>query len=131
MEFLGEKVIQTIESLGRQLDPEYKFKFNISPKAYFAQYSAKDYIRVVILIGAYSLIIRPFLEKGMKWLRDRPSNTAPIPVPIDVPAWEDLDDDSCVDKMDWGRTLRKRAREQEKDREVEDDDVAELDRYLD
>lgn len=131
-----------VEFFGKQLDPDFVYEpASLSPRHYFAQYSARDYIRIVIIVGAYALIIRPLLEKGMSRLRDRATERGdgPQPIPVDLPAWQQQqqgnDDDDNDDNLDWGAKLRRRAREAQakKDREAEAEEMRDedLDKYLD
>lgn len=125
---------QTVEHLGKQLDPDFTYQPSFSPKSYFAQYTVKDYIRIVIIVGAYSLIIRPFMESTMRKLRDRANDgQGPQPIPIDPPAWQ-RDGDHEEEVLDWGAKIRKRAREAQRIKDNAEDqemDDSELDKYLD
>lgn len=126
--------VSAVEYLGKQLDPDFTYQPSFSPKSYFAKYTVKDYIRIIIIVGAYALIIRPLMEKGLRKLRDQANDGAgPQPVPIDPPAWQ-RDHEVEEAGLDWGAKIRKRAREAQKkkdevvDQEMED---SELDKYLD
>lgn len=125
-----------VEFFGKQLDPEYTYEPNFSPKNYFAQYSIQDYLRIVIYVGAYALIIRPLFEKTMRKLRDASNEgKGPQPIAIELPAWQTKDEKKEEDGLDWGAKIRRRAREAqaEKDASAADNEMedSELDKYLD
>ncbi|CCG83434.1 protein of unknown function [Taphrina deformans PYCC 5710] len=126
-----------VEFFGKQLDPDFVYEPNFSPRNYFAQYGTKDYIRVVIIVGAYALIIRPLIEKGMQKLKDRATaqGQGPQPIPVDLPAWQGKNAEAEDEDLDWGARLRRRAREAQakQDAEAEDTEMldSELDKYLD
>lgn len=125
-----------VEFFGKQLDPDYVYEPNFSPKNYLSQYGFRDYIRIIIYVGAYALIIRPLAEKGMRKLRDASNDgQGPQPIPIDLPAWQAKDAQTEATGLDWGAKIRRRAREaQEKaDADAADHEMldSELDKYLD
>lgn len=126
-----------VEFFGKQLDPDYSYEPNFSPRSYFAQYGAKDYIRIVIIVGTYGLIVRPFIEKIMKKLRDAAANKGegPQPIPVQMPAWEAKDAEEEESGLDWGAKIRRRVKEAraKADAEAEDKEMndSELDKYLD
>lgn len=126
-----------VEFFGKQLDPDFIYEPNFSPRNYFSQYGPKDYIRVVVIVGAYALIIRPLLEKGMQKLKDRATaqGSGPQPIPVDLPAWQNKNESDEDTGLDWGARLRRKAREAQakKDAEAEDNEMedSELDKYLD
>lgn len=125
-----------VEFFGKQLDADYEYQPNFSPKSYFAQYGMKDYIRIVIIVGTYGLIIRPLIEKTMKKLRDAAnSGKGPQPIPVELPAWESKDAEDEASGLDWGAKIRRRVKEAQakKDAEAEDKEMndSELDKYLD
>lgn len=133
--YLYYRWVNAVEYLGKQIDPSFTYAPSFSPRSYFAKYTVQDYIRIVIIVGAYALIIRPLMEKGMQKLRDSANNGAgPQPIAIDAPAWQQ-DDESAEVAMDWGAKIRKRAREAQaaKDAAAVDDEMkdSELDKYLD
>lgn len=130
--------VRAVEHLGQQLDPDYKFQLG-SPSNYFSQYEVKDYIRVVIMVGAYALIIRPLIEKFMNWARDRDAKsggTGAEPggaraIPVELPAWQDASDDEEVDgKLEWGKRLRKRVKAAQREAEKSVDTDAQDERDI-
>jgi hypothetical protein len=133
-DFVAGKLVAGINTLGQQLDPDFRYDLpTLSPVGYLSQYTLKDFIRVVIIIGAYALIVRPFMERSMQKLKDRAEakGQGPQPIPVEMPAWEKEHDDA----LDWGSKLRKKARQAQKEREAAhpDDELpeSELDKYLD
>lgn len=125
-----------VEFFGKQLDPDYVYEPNFSPKNYFAQYGIRDYLRIVIYVGAYALIIRPLAEKVMRKLRDASNEgKGPQPIPIELPAWQSRDAKAEDEGLDWGARIRRRAREAQaqKDASAADNEMedSELDKYLD
>lgn len=136
---IAAKLVAVINALGQQLDPDFRYDLpTLSPVGYLSQYTLKDFIRIVIIIGAYALIIRPLMERTMQKLKDRAEakGNGPQPIPVEMPAWEKetTSEDAAAD-MDWGARLRKKARAAQKEREAAhpDDEMAdsELDKYLD
>lgn len=151
------RYVAIVESLGKQLDPNYTYtSYSFSPRGYLSQYSVRDYIRIVAIIGAYALIIRPLVEKLMSWLRDRATaqGKGPTPVAVDLPDWERdavLSSDGelarahdsqssaiggrakAKDPFDWGANARRRHRDAQIARENQRQDAedAEIDKYLD
>ena len=150
---LHARYVSVVEQLGRQLDPEYSYTaYSFSPRAYLSSYGVRDYIRIVAIIGAYALIVRPLIEKVMSWLRDRATaqGKGPTPIAVDLPAWEKDamlsgdgtlqhapaaggDDGTSRDPFDWGARARKRHIQAQRERETprQDAEDAEIDRYLD
>ncbi|BFZ54793.1 hypothetical protein PYCC9005_001830 [Savitreella phatthalungensis] len=149
MDSVKEWLIHQVESTIQQLDPEWTWSGgigNVSPRAYFSKYGVRDYIRIIAIIGAYALIVRPLLEKVMSKLRDRATGQGkgPTPIAVDLPAWEKdptlapdgtikPEDPTSDDPFDWGAKARRRQREIKRAIETreQDDEDAEINKYLD